>query len=70
MTVTRAVLVQVAKFHVSVIFCSKVTTNYNKYNDDIYQHDVSTIVSEGFWNNYTHNTQIQVEEYWNKREDK
>lgn len=48
MTVTHAVLVQVAKFHVSVIFCSKVTTNYNKYNDDIYQHDVSTIVSEGF----------------------
>ena len=51
MTVTRAVLVQVAKFHVSVIFCSKVqriTTNIMMISTkmmylQLFQRDFETI---------------------------
>ena len=36
LTVACATLVQVAKFHVGVIFSSEVTINFNKYHDIVH----------------------------------
>ena len=58
MTATCAILVlQKAKFHVAVIFSSEVTTNYKKYDDDVY-HCFKGDVEQSY-DLHTHNIQIR-----------